>query len=389
MIHVAGTKGKGSVTWFIDAFLRRAGARTGRYLSPHLRQIEERIAVAGRTISPMRSARRSSRWPRTPKGPKPLFRRPHRRGVGGVRARAGRARRRGDRARGRLDSTNANDKISAALTAVGLEHTDILGNEVGVIAEEKARIARRGVPLFSASPEGAWPDSRSRAWRGDRRAARCGRARVRVPQRARVGGGLLVDVETVRRTYLDVRLPGPARYQLSNVALAVAVIDDLEARGFVGDARAAIERPRSAGERPGGAGAIRGARAGAPRGSSTAPTRASRSRRSSRASTWPSRSGGGSSFSGLPGQGSRPPLKRSRGEGRSRAGDPSPHAARCLRREGGSRARPRRRAVTRHRRGRRGLGRSETRSRGRGLVVVTGSLYLVGDAMAALESQRS
>jgi dihydrofolate synthase/folylpolyglutamate synthase len=245
MIHVAGTKGKGSVTWFIDAFLRRAGARTGRYLSPHLRQIEERIAVAGRTISPDAFGEAVLAVAPHAEGAKATFF-----DVLTAAAWVEFARERVELAvvetglGGRLDSTNANDKISAALTAVGLEHTDILGNEVGVIAEEKARIARRGVPLFSASPEGSLAGLAIARVAGEIGAPLGVAGREFEFRNVREsGGGLLVDVETVRRTYLDVRLPGPARYQLSNVALAVAVIDDLEARGFVGDARAAIERP--------------------------------------------------------------------------------------------------------------------------------------------------
>src|SRR5262245_61870037 len=49
-IHIAGTNGKGSVTAMVERGLRAAGHRTGRYTSPHLAHIEERIAVDGRSI---------------------------------------------------------------------------------------------------------------------------------------------------------------------------------------------------------------------------------------------------------------------------------------------------------------------------------------------------
>jgi dihydrofolate synthase/folylpolyglutamate synthase len=49
-VHVAGTNGKGSVTAMVERGLRDSGERTGRYTSPHLFSIEERIAVAGRPI---------------------------------------------------------------------------------------------------------------------------------------------------------------------------------------------------------------------------------------------------------------------------------------------------------------------------------------------------
>jgi dihydrofolate synthase/folylpolyglutamate synthase len=48
---VAGTNGKGSVVAYVDAALRASGLRTGRYTSPHLVRVNERITVDGRPIS--------------------------------------------------------------------------------------------------------------------------------------------------------------------------------------------------------------------------------------------------------------------------------------------------------------------------------------------------
>jgi dihydrofolate synthase / folylpolyglutamate synthase len=50
---VAGTNGKGSVVAYTDAALRAAGLKVGRYTSPHLVSLRERIAVDGRPISPL------------------------------------------------------------------------------------------------------------------------------------------------------------------------------------------------------------------------------------------------------------------------------------------------------------------------------------------------
>ncbi|MBL8693301.1 MAG: hypothetical protein JNJ88_04315 [Planctomycetes bacterium] len=244
IVHVAGTKGKGSVTWFVDALLRRAGRRCGRYMSPHIDRIEERIALGGRILEPEEF------------GAAVLEVVPHLEGADGTFfdaltaaavvafARAGvefAAVETG--LGGRLDSTNALPKVAAALTSIGLEHTQILGNDVATIAREKAAIARRGVPLFSVScpnsPEGKAIAAVAREFGapllvlGREFEARNVRAD---------GAGLLVDVETVRRTYLDVRLPTGARYQVPNLALAVAIVDDLEARGLLANARAALER---------------------------------------------------------------------------------------------------------------------------------------------------
>src|SRR3982750_1016244 len=50
-ILVAGTNGKGSVVAYVDSVLRASGLRVGRYTSPHLVHVGERIAVGGRAIS--------------------------------------------------------------------------------------------------------------------------------------------------------------------------------------------------------------------------------------------------------------------------------------------------------------------------------------------------
>ena len=50
-VHVAGTNGKGSVTAIVEAALRAAGVRTGRYTSPHLLDLTERVAVDGVPVS--------------------------------------------------------------------------------------------------------------------------------------------------------------------------------------------------------------------------------------------------------------------------------------------------------------------------------------------------
>src|SRR5437763_8242703 len=50
-VHIAGTNGKGSVTAMVDAALRAAGHRTGRYTSPHLLDLTERFVVDGEPVS--------------------------------------------------------------------------------------------------------------------------------------------------------------------------------------------------------------------------------------------------------------------------------------------------------------------------------------------------
>ena len=49
-IHIAGTNGKGSVAAMVECGLRAGGLKTGRYTSPHLDRIEERVAINGKAV---------------------------------------------------------------------------------------------------------------------------------------------------------------------------------------------------------------------------------------------------------------------------------------------------------------------------------------------------
>lgn len=245
-IHIAGTKGKGSTTWFVDAFLRRMGVKTGRYISPHLQQLEERVAVDGRSIDrdafaeailrvePLAAEAKATFFDILTAAAILCF---HKSGVAIVVLETGLG--------GRLDSTNGVEtKISTAVTALGLEHTEILGPTIVDIAREKGAIARRGVPLFSVTNPDSPPGRAIAQIARDAGAPLFVMGRefhVRAARRA--GPGYSVDVETVRRYYLNIQLPSPAKYQIENVALAAAIVDDLDARGLVPDARTAIERP--------------------------------------------------------------------------------------------------------------------------------------------------
>ena len=60
VIHVAGTKGKGSVCALIEAGLMRAGLRIGRYASPHVESVAERVCLQGRPVESQLGSRRNA-----------------------------------------------------------------------------------------------------------------------------------------------------------------------------------------------------------------------------------------------------------------------------------------------------------------------------------------
>lgn len=152
MVHVAGTKGKGSTAAMIESVLRAAGHSTGLYTSPHLHTFRERIQVNGSLIPEAEVVRLMGR-------------------MGGLLdqipdittfevmtalALAWFADQEIEWAvlevglGGRLDATNAVIPIVSVITPISLDHTAVLGNTVAQIAAEKAGIVKEAVPVVSA-----------------------------------------------------------------------------------------------------------------------------------------------------------------------------------------------------------------------------------------------
>ena len=241
-IHIAGSKGKGSVAAMIASILQAAGYRSGLYTSPHLHNIRERIVVDGQPIGEDEFARltealapqvaaenedgrfgqlttfelltalaflyfqdRDARWQVLEVG------------MGG-----------------RLDATNVVDeKAVCVITPISLEHTIVLGDTVGKIAAEKAAILRPGTTVVMAPQP--YPE-----------AAAVIRARA-----AELGAPLLDVGETYSAQRLswdltgqsfrlagpgcswELRLPLLGAHQVENAATAVAAIDALRSGGVV------------------------------------------------------------------------------------------------------------------------------------------------------------
>ncbi len=159
--HVGGTKGKGSTVSMIAACLAAAGRRVGVYTSPHLVHLGERVAVGGRAataeelgaafeaIEPALAAAHAEgeRFTFFEVMTALAFERFRRERVGAAVVEVGLG--------GRLDSTNVVRPAVAAITSVGLDHTDKLGTTIPAIAREKAGILKPGVPavLGPLSPD--------------------------------------------------------------------------------------------------------------------------------------------------------------------------------------------------------------------------------------------
>jgi dihydrofolate synthase/folylpolyglutamate synthase len=155
LIHVTGTKGKGSTCAMLASVLRAAGYRVGLFTSPHLVHVEERIQVDGDSISHDELAARMVEVAAAVRqleggGPQITFFeigtalgflhfRYRRCDIAVIEVGLG----------GRFDSTNVCHPLVSVITNVGLDHTAQLGQTLEEIAFQKSGIIKRGVPVVS------------------------------------------------------------------------------------------------------------------------------------------------------------------------------------------------------------------------------------------------
>ncbi len=146
VFHVAGTNGKGSTVATLDALLRGSGLRVGRYTSPHLVDFAERIVVNGVPMPHEAIATWLGRWePAMTRLGATFFEATtamaldwfaaQQVDVAIVEVGLG----------GRLDATNTVQPLAAAVTQIGYDHLEFLGDTLELIAGEKAGIYKRGV----------------------------------------------------------------------------------------------------------------------------------------------------------------------------------------------------------------------------------------------------
>jgi dihydrofolate synthase/folylpolyglutamate synthase len=162
-ILVAGTSGKGSTAAMLSSILSSAGYKSGRFTSPHLSRLTERITIDGveipddEFVSILDSIRESISGMKNDPG----FSHPTFFEIITALAMLYFSREKVDIAvfevglGGKLDSTNTMDHIISIITNVSLEHTRILGDTVGKIAGEKAGIIRSNVPTITAADDPA------------------------------------------------------------------------------------------------------------------------------------------------------------------------------------------------------------------------------------------
>lgn len=252
VVHVAGSKGKGSTSAMLAAVLRAAGYRTGLFTSPHLTRVEERIQVDSTLVTPeeltallgdVQEAVRTLDLlddfsvPGQSGTPVTFFE------VATALGFLHFVRRRVDVAvlevglGGRFDSTNVCQPLLSVITSISLDHTQQLGNDLASIAREKAGIIKPGRPVVS----GATALEARAVIEEVCRARHAPLRQLGVDFRTRYEPGQVtaegerkprVQVFSDRRAWPLLELGLHGEHQAANAALVVACLEHLRATGW-------------------------------------------------------------------------------------------------------------------------------------------------------------
>ncbi len=237
-IHLTGTNGKTSTTRMVERLLREHGLRTGRFLSPHLNDVRERIALDGEMVSQERfievyeevepylglvdAQSAAAGGPRlsffevlvamayATFADSPVD-------VAAVEVGLG----------GSWDATNVVDGKVAVIMPIGLDHERFLGHDVATIAGEKAGIIKPGATVVIADqPEEAAEVLLAYAAKVGATVLRQGYEFGVIGREVAVGGQV-ITLQGRNQAYEDIFLPLHGIHQAGNAAAALAAVEAL------------------------------------------------------------------------------------------------------------------------------------------------------------------
>jgi len=247
VIHVAGTKGKGSTCHFVESILRRGGYRTGLYTSPHLEKLGERFRIDNRIASdrdlqeqiavlqPIVERMDADGNPPTffELSTALAFHYFRQNAVDFAILEVGLG--------GRLDSTNICRPLITAITPISLDHTAQLGRSVSEIAREKAGIIKQDRPVFTSVRNSTALDviretagkhaASLRALGTDFEIEHVESPEFGSPARDNSSFNVRVRGST-GLCYEELRLAVPGAHQHINAALAVAICHHIDQSGW-------------------------------------------------------------------------------------------------------------------------------------------------------------
>jgi dihydrofolate synthase/folylpolyglutamate synthase len=240
-IHLTGTNGKTSTARMVDELLRAFGLRTGRFTSPHLNRINERIVIDGEPISDRTFVEAYLEIAPYLDLVDQQFEGPENGELAGIRlsffevmtglAYAIFADTPIDVAvvevglGGEWDATNVIDAEIAIVTPIGLDHTQYLGPTTATIAAEKAGIIKRdSIAILASQPNDAADILLRRSIEVAASVAREGLEFGVLDRRLGVGGQVLT-LQGLAGVYEDIFLPLYGAHQGQNAACALAAVE--------------------------------------------------------------------------------------------------------------------------------------------------------------------
>jgi dihydrofolate synthase / folylpolyglutamate synthase len=233
-IHIAGTKGKGSVSVFTASILQASGMKTGLYTSPHLSTPRERIRFNGGMISKRDFAEGvfflKKKLGNSANGKLTYFE------IMTLLAMNYFAFKKSDIAvfetgmGGRLDATNVIKPVVCCITPISYDHTGVLGRSLEKIAKEKAAIIKRGtVCVSSEQKKSPLKVIEERCLQVNSRLILVGRQVNSVVKEFGPKGSLF-DIITPSGRYGNLKTKMSGKFQTDNAAAAVAICEEARKR---------------------------------------------------------------------------------------------------------------------------------------------------------------
>jgi dihydrofolate synthase/folylpolyglutamate synthase len=241
-VHIAGTKGKGSTATMLAKMLEANGYKVGLYTSPHVTSLHERIAIDSEMISSSEMLKLINRAhapieKMSKKDQSPTFFEimtalafmhfvDNEVDIAIIETGLG----------GRLDSTNVINPSLVGITSISIDHQNLLGATIDLIAKEKAGIIKKGIPVVTVPQE-------LMAMKVLRKQAAALKAPMSVTGKdidfscrfessREDGPHTRICLTTPTSRFEHLRVPLPGEHQAINCGLALAMLDNLKCQGY-------------------------------------------------------------------------------------------------------------------------------------------------------------
>ncbi|MBW8035497.1 MAG: bifunctional folylpolyglutamate synthase/dihydrofolate synthase [Planctomycetes bacterium] len=241
-VHIAGTKGKGSTATMLAKMIEANGYNVGLYTSPHVTTLHERIAINSKMISEKQMLGLMNRMHTViekfaRKNDVPTFFeiitalaflhfKDTNVDIAIIETGLG----------GRLDSTNVIEPFLVGITSISIDHQNLLGNTIDLIAAEKAGVIKKGIPVITVPQDPtAMKVLKHHALSVDAPLSVTGLDidfSSRFESSREEGPHTRICLTTPNSRFEHLRVPLPGEHQAVNCGLALAMLDKLKVQGY-------------------------------------------------------------------------------------------------------------------------------------------------------------